>query len=803
MRIRFILLLISIFSLIYVGYTQITAQNSSTCPGMIHGALDDIGNNCGGLDRNSACYGYESVMATFTDVQPADFFASPADRAGLVELEGITTAPLDQALNQWGVALLSVQANLPDTLPGQSVVFMIVGGTQIENAVPPDQAFQTAGTASVTLTIGADLYFETDMTSQIVGNVPMGTSLTADAVSADGQWVRVVYQGTPGWVTRQVIDTETDLSALATMGPDTKTPMQAFYFRTGITGTECADAPTSLIVQGPQNLMVDITANGAEIQLGSTIALIALDVDPMTLSYLQDLYSDDIGSVGKLLKIIVLDGHVILNPGTDDEVELETGETTFRCLSEPENLGVDGEANDRTVIDACPWAPERAVTVEELEEFRDIEGFSLNYVIELPLDLPTLTPTPTNTPRPAGIFISSSTPVPTATFTPLPTDVPPQQQPPPPPTSIPTATFTPTPVCDGYVFPANIAAGDVAGLIDAINHANDEICHPGTDTINLGGGNYLFDSVNNTTDAPNVLPVITSGIVINGNGATFDLNDFGARYFVVNASLTLTGLTLQGGSAGAANGGNIISSGSLALSGVTLSNGSAENGGNVYNAGTMSVFSSSLENGFAGTFGGNLYNTGTASFNRSALVYGNGDNGGGGIYNTGSLDAINTTFGQNYANGGGWALDNAGGSAVLNFVTLIENLGDGGFALNVSGGGVTVHNSIIASSFGSGCLASGGTLTGNATSFNDDGSCAAYGFTTDATMYFGPLSGYPPSQQIYPPSAAVDAAACTTNSGATVGEDQIGFPRPFAVTPDVVSDCDSGAREWDGSSPPG
>src|SRR5215216_6186910 len=100
MRIRFIVLLISIFSLIYVGYTQITAQDSSTCPGMIQSALDDVGNNCGGLDRNSACYGYDSVLASFTQPKPEDFFASPADRAGLVDLQGISTAPIDQALNQ-------------------------------------------------------------------------------------------------------------------------------------------------------------------------------------------------------------------------------------------------------------------------------------------------------------------------------------------------------------------------------------------------------------------------------------------------------------------------------------------------------------------------------------------------------------------------------------------------------------------------------------------------------------------------------------------------------------------------------
>ncbi|MEP7293098.1 MAG: hypothetical protein ABI835_15050, partial [Chloroflexota bacterium] len=137
MRVRFLILLVTIFGVMYVGYTRLTAQDTATCPSVIQAALDEVGNNCGGLDRNSACYGYESVLASFSQPKPEDYFNQPSDRAGLIDLQGISTAPLDEQLNQWGIALMSVQANLPDTLPGQSVVFMVLGGTQVENAVAP------------------------------------------------------------------------------------------------------------------------------------------------------------------------------------------------------------------------------------------------------------------------------------------------------------------------------------------------------------------------------------------------------------------------------------------------------------------------------------------------------------------------------------------------------------------------------------------------------------------------------------------------------------------------------------------
>ena len=35
------------------------------------------------------------------------------------------------------------------------------------------------------------------------------------------------------------------------------------------------------------------------------------------------------------------------------DARLDTGETTFRCLAEPANLGLDGASSDREVIDTC------------------------------------------------------------------------------------------------------------------------------------------------------------------------------------------------------------------------------------------------------------------------------------------------------------------------------------------------------------------------------------------------------------------------------------------------------------------
>ncbi len=53
----------------------------------------------------------------------------------------ILTSPLDLQKDAWGLSLLKLQASLPDTMPGQNVMFLIYGNTSIENAAENMQVF--------------------------------------------------------------------------------------------------------------------------------------------------------------------------------------------------------------------------------------------------------------------------------------------------------------------------------------------------------------------------------------------------------------------------------------------------------------------------------------------------------------------------------------------------------------------------------------------------------------------------------------------------------------------------------------
>ena len=64
----------------------------------------------------------------------------------------------------------------------------------------------------------------------------------------------------------------------------------------------------------------------------------------------------------------------------------------------------------------------------------------------------------------------------------------------------------------------NVAAGDVAGLIAAINSSN---ANGEADVINLAYGRYTVTSANNSQFGPNAFPAITSEILILAGRKTF------------------------------------------------------------------------------------------------------------------------------------------------------------------------------------------------------------------------------------------------------------------------------------------
>ncbi|MBZ0285905.1 MAG: LysM peptidoglycan-binding domain-containing protein [Anaerolineae bacterium] len=110
-----------------------------TCDEMVTEALAKAGTICESTGRNQACYGNNLVQAELESGTNATFNVA-GDIADLFAIKSLTTSPLNLESRTWGVAILKVQANLPDTLPGQNVTFLLYGDAALENITPQMQA---------------------------------------------------------------------------------------------------------------------------------------------------------------------------------------------------------------------------------------------------------------------------------------------------------------------------------------------------------------------------------------------------------------------------------------------------------------------------------------------------------------------------------------------------------------------------------------------------------------------------------------------------------------------------------------
>jgi len=274
----------------------------------------------------------------------------------------------------------------------------------------------------------------------------------------------------------------------------------------------------------------------------------------------------------------------------------------------------------------------------------------------------------------------------------------------------------------------NVAAGDVPGLIAAMNNSQ-------VSTINLSPSTYTLTAINNYWFGANGLPIVDRTLTINGNGAVL-VRDNAApafRFFYVKGlagnalgRLTLNSVELRnglaqggngggganGGGGGAGMGGAIFNHGMVILLGCTL-DGNLAHGGN---GGDAVAGAASGGNGG----GGGLYGAG-GSVTTNSL----GGGGGGGLGSNGAAPDVNTGAG---GNGGGFlstAESGGGAASSTEGVAGASSVGGNGAAASVTGGGggggyVTGADGV--GTAGGGLGSDGGHLLGgNLNRFNDGG----------------------------------------------------------------------------------
>ncbi len=260
--------IVALLCLICMTAGVVMAQDDDTCPVIVQQALDAVDTLCAGIGRNEVCYGNVAITANARDGMTNFTFDTPGDVVSVGAVESLQLQPMDIDAGTWGMALLRVQANIPDTLPGQAVTFLLFGDTEFEPV--------TASTIiSVTANVAMNVRGGPGTDYPIVSTLAAGAVVQVSGRTDIGDWLLIRRpDGGSGWVYYALVEIEDDLAPVDVVEADA-TSIQAFFFRSGIGDAPCEAAPDSgLLISTPDGIgQIEFVLNEVHFSVGSTIFL--------------------------------------------------------------------------------------------------------------------------------------------------------------------------------------------------------------------------------------------------------------------------------------------------------------------------------------------------------------------------------------------------------------------------------------------------------------------------------------------------------------------------------------------------
>ena len=108
------------------------AINSASCQLLIDRAIQASGDYCGETNSNKVCYGNTTIQAELVP-GATERFSERGDIITVNELRRLSASPLKLDTNEWGIAVFKLIANLPRSLPGETITMVVFGNATLEN----------------------------------------------------------------------------------------------------------------------------------------------------------------------------------------------------------------------------------------------------------------------------------------------------------------------------------------------------------------------------------------------------------------------------------------------------------------------------------------------------------------------------------------------------------------------------------------------------------------------------------------------------------------------------------------------
>jgi hypothetical protein len=120
-------------------------QSEVTCQELIDRAMQSSGDSCDQMGSNQICYGNNTLTAELTSAGTTQF-AKEGDVVSVADLRRLAASPLNLASEEWGIAVFKILANLPRSLPGETITMVVFGNTALDNPSSNLQSFYFSST---------------------------------------------------------------------------------------------------------------------------------------------------------------------------------------------------------------------------------------------------------------------------------------------------------------------------------------------------------------------------------------------------------------------------------------------------------------------------------------------------------------------------------------------------------------------------------------------------------------------------------------------------------------------------------
>jgi hypothetical protein len=123
----------------------VSAETQANCQELVDRAMQASGDYCNQIGSNQVCYGNNTLTAELV-TSAASRFSQRGDIISVANLRRLAASPLSLASSEWGIAVFKVMANLPRSLPGETITMVVFGNTALDNLSNNLQTFYFSST---------------------------------------------------------------------------------------------------------------------------------------------------------------------------------------------------------------------------------------------------------------------------------------------------------------------------------------------------------------------------------------------------------------------------------------------------------------------------------------------------------------------------------------------------------------------------------------------------------------------------------------------------------------------------------